>query len=350
MYYCCFSLIFYDNIMNLATIPYNFITGMKHIISGLQAANTVLLTSHINGDGDSIGSSLGLYHLLRSAGKTVFVIHSSVVPYNFLFLPGATEIQTFDPAMHKTLIDTVDALVVLDANAPSRTGEMEHPIRQSAAKKYVLDHHQDPQSFADFYAIDTDACSTAELVYRLIMAWDSSHLSRPIAECLYTGIMTDTGNFRFPRTTAEIHRIVAALMESGADAPMLYEQVFNQNPFNRTLLLGLALSGLQLFHQGQMCMMAINRQMIEQTAAKEDLIEGFVEHTLSLQGVQMGILVVELPDMVKISLRSKGSLAVNQIARHFGGGGHINAAGCRTKHHTFEEVQRLLVELSANFL
>lgn len=338
------------NTMNPATISYSFTQGLNQIIRGLDAAHSVLITSHINGDGDSIGSSLGLYHALRSSGKTVTVVHPSAVPYNLLFLPGASEIQVFDPQQHTTLFHSVEALVVLDANAPSRMTDMEALIRNSTMTKYVIDHHQDPQNFADVYAIDTESCSTAELVYRLITVWGKPPMSQAIAECLYTGIMTDTGNFRFPRTTAEIHRIIAALMDAGADAPTLYEQVFHQNPYNRALLLGMALSGLQLFHNARMCMMTVSRAMIEQTGATEDLIEGFVDHTLGIQGVQMGILVVELADMVKISLRSKGSLAVNQIARHFGGGGHINAAGCRTKHHSFQEVQNLLVQLSAQYL
>jgi bifunctional oligoribonuclease and PAP phosphatase NrnA len=236
---------------------------------------------------------------------------------------------------------------VLDANTPSRMRDMESAIAESRATKLVIDHHQDPKPFVDVYAVDVESSSTCELIARLQGSLEAASgqklSSKAFAEAVYTGIMTDTGHFRFPRTDAELHRIIASLVEAGADPTYIYEQVMNQNPIQRSRLLGRALSGLQLFHGGALCLMTVSANDMQQTEANEDMIEGFVEQTLSLQGVQAGALVVELPEYIKISLRSKGALAVNQIAAEFGGGGHLNAAGCRTREHSFEQVQRIII-------
>jgi phosphoesterase RecJ-like protein len=322
----------------------------------IRNVHTVVITSHQNGDGDSIGSSLGMYHLMRSLGKAVRVIHPTPLPLNFTFLQGSEAIETFDVARHTEALNTADVLCVLDANAPKRMRDMETLITCSPARKLVIDHHQDPQPFADVYAVDVEASSTCEIICRFADILSSQAASKrtlwtqAFAEALYTGIMTDTGNFRFPRTDAELHRMIARLIEAGADPTFIYENVINQNPFNRALLLGRALSGLQLFHNGKLCMMTVSQRDLAETGTNEDNVEGFVEQTLSLQGVQMGVLVVELSDQIKMSLRSKGAMAVNQIAAHFGGGGHLNAAGCRTKTHTFEQAQKLIIELSANVM
>jgi len=321
-------------------------------VAVLRSAQNVVLMSHLNGDGDSIGSTLGVYHLLTQLGKTVTMLHPTPVPENFRFLQGSEHIQTFDAAqpVHTQAFAQADVLVVLDANAPSRMRGMEEAIINSPAQKLVIDHHQHPQPFADVYAVDTEACSTCEIVARLVQIVGDEYFSKPLAEAVYTGIMTDTGNFRFPRTDAEVHRIIARLLESGADPTFIAEQVLNQNPFQRSLLLGKALSGLQRFLDGALCLMTISQAMMQETNTTEEHIEGFVEQTLSIQGVQMGVLVVELPKQVKISLRSKGSIAVNGIAAHFGGGGHLNAAGCRTDQYSFAEVPTVIVELAKHVL
>lgn len=323
-------------------------------------AQSIIITSHQNGDGDSIGSSLGMYHLMRSLGKNVRVIHPTPLPPNFSFLQSSEAIELFDAARHTEALNTADVLCVLDANAPKRMRDMETLIACSPARKLVIDHHQDPQPFAQMYAVDIEASSTCEILCRfadIVAEHPPSHApsnlnlwTKPFVEAVYTGIMTDTGNFRFPRTDAELHRMIARLIDAGADPTFIYEQVMNQNPFHRALLLGRAFAGLRLFHGGKFCMMTVSQHDLVETSTNEDNVEGFVEQTLSLQGVQMGALVVELSDQVKISLRSKGSIAVNHIAARFGGGGHLNAAGCRTKEHTFEHVQKLLVELAAGVL
>lgn len=299
--------------------------------------------------------------LLRQLGKTVYNINPSHVPENLRFLPHSDQIRVFEASDNQgeasrdaARMAEVEVIFVLDGNSPTRMRGMEEAIMRSPAIKAVIDHHQEPVQFAAAYAIDTDACSTAELVYRLLVRLETrdakEYLTKPLATALYTGIMTDTGNFRFPRTTADVHRIIARCLEVGVEPYFVYDSVFNQNPINRSRLLGQTLSQLQTFHDGKFCLMLVSQEMMRQTVTTVDHIEGFVEQTLGLQGVQMGAIIVELADEIKISLRSKGSLPVNTIAGFFGGGGHINAAGCRTSTMSFEEVQKTIIRLAGEVL
>jgi bifunctional oligoribonuclease and PAP phosphatase NrnA len=341
----------------LTEIP-RFDEGLQAIQHLMDGAQTFCIVTHVNSDGDSLGSQLGLMHLLRQMGKTVHCVNPSRVPENFRFLQGSEEIRVFEAEQDTTVLTNllagVDVLMVLDGNSPSRMRGMEEAIVRSPAKKVVIDHHQEPMQFADIYAIDTDACSTAELIYCLAMLCGNlkseNYLTKPLAEALYTGIMTDTGNFRFPRTDSDVHRIIAHLLDIGVDPTYIFDSVFNQNPMNRAWLLGATLTQMETYHDGRLCMMLVTQAMMLATQTSIDHIEGFVEQTLGLKGVQVGALVVELPNEVKISLRSKGTIPVNKMVAHFGGGGHTNAAGCRTATMTADEAKQRIIEIAAPFL
>lgn len=329
-------------------------TGLRIIMTLLDSAKTVCIVTHINSDGDSLGSQLGMKHLLEQQGKTVLCVNPSHVPDNLAFLQGADTIRVFDEKQDSTLLAGADVLLVLDGNSPSRMRGMEDAIMRSPAKKAVIDHHQDPVQFADAYAVDTDACSTAELIYRLTQLYGTrdgkDYFTKALAEAVYTGIMTDTGNFRFPRTDSDVHRIIAHLIDVGVEPYYVFDSVFNQNPMNRARLLGETLSTMQTFHNGKLCIMFVTQTMMRATDTNIDHIEGFVEQTLGIQGVQMGAIVVEMADQVKMSLRSKGTIPVNKMAGHFGGGGHINAAGCRTTTMSAEEARQTIVEIATPYL
>ena len=337
----------------LASIP-AFDAGLAECLDIITRNQSFCIVTHVNSDGDSLGSQLGLTHLLRQLGKTVHLVNPSHVPENLRFIPGSEEIRVFEAERDTALLASVDVLFVLDGNSPSRMRGMEEAIMRSPAVKAVIDHHQEPVEFANTYAIDTNACSTAELIYRFLVLFEKrdgkTYCTKPLAEALYTGIMTDTGNFRFPRTTPDVHRIIARLIEVGVDPYYIFDSVFNQNPMNRARLLGKTLATMQTYHDGKLCMMLVSHAMMLETGTNVDHIEGFVEQTLGLQGVQMGAIVVELPNEIKMSLRSKGVIPVNKIAQHFGGGGHINAAGCRTTSMSFTEAQETIVRLAREYV
>lgn len=306
---------------------------------------TAVITAHVNPDGDAIGSELALFHLLKNLGREVTIINSSPLPAQYDFLEGSNDIRQYTPERDDELLRSCDVLFVLDCNAPKRVKTMEEIVTSSPVRKVVIDHHLEPKPFADLYVVDVDASSTAEILWRLTDHYGREYFTREIAEALYTGILTDTGGFRYPRTDAELLRMVARLIETGVDPTYVYEKVYNRGALNRTRLLGRALVSLRVFHHGRLCIMVVSQEMLREMEASEDLTEGFVEHTLSLDGVKVGVLVVEMADMVKMSFRSKDRIPANTFAEFFGGGGHLNAAGARTQNYTLEGVVDAIVDL-----
>lgn len=298
-------------------------------------AEKIVLTSHINPDGDAVGSVLSLYHLFRALGKTVNVILPSEVPENLRWLPGASVIQVFESS-HSSVISDADLLVVLDLNDVNRLGALGEALVGSGVDIINVDHHTHPKQFAKAQWIDTDSAATCAMLDTFVtdlISQRGEHLAplqrQEIATCLYVGIMTDTGSFRFPRTTSEIHRVVARLIEEGADPVMAYENIMNTSSPARTKLLGAALSAMEFFAGNQLCVMQVSKEhFIESGCVVADL-DGFVHHTTASRGVQIGVLLVELQDEIKCSLRSKGAKHVRDIAAKYGGGGHVYAAGVR---------------------
>lgn len=315
----------------------------------IDTIQTVVITSHVNPDGDAIGSELALMYVLRSMGKNVTVINASPLPASYDFLEGSSEIVHYNPDRDDAVINAADVLFVLDCNAPKRVRQMETIVANAAVKKVVIDHHLEPQPFADLYVVDTDASSTAEILWRFIRHFGEQYFTKPVAEALYTGILTDSGGFRHPRTDAELLRMAARLLEAGVDPTYAYEKIYNRGELSRSRLLGKALADMRVFHGGWLCIMVVTQAMMNSVQAGDEMTEGFVEHTLSIHGVQVGVLVVELSDVVKMSFRSKGDIPANSFAETFGGGGHLNAAGARTHDMAVEDVVEKIVELTAEY-
>lgn len=312
---------------------------MNQIVDVLINARHVLITTHINPDGDAIGSSLGLYHWLQSHGISAIVMSPNALPANLQWLPGADKVLVWEQAS-ESLIHDADVIVVLDLNALSRLGKLGESIRSASSCIINIDHHTHPEDFASIAWIDTEACSTSSMIASLITTAPAtlSSYSAQTATCLYTGIMTDTGSFRFPRTTADVFTTVAELVRNGADPVLSYERVMNQGNVGRAKLLGKTLSTMDVRADGRLCVMVVSQADIQDYQCSLEDIEGFVQHTLTLRGVEMGILLVELPDEIKCSFRSKGTAYVRDLAASFGGGGHIYAAGARVRESSLQTV------------
>ncbi|HRK58045.1 MAG TPA: bifunctional oligoribonuclease/PAP phosphatase NrnA [Candidatus Kapabacteria bacterium] len=304
-------------------------------VAGLfEGCGSIVISSHVNPDGDACGSSLAMYQVLVGLGKDVRVIFTSSVPSNMRFLPGAEFVELYDGSVHDDVIVGSDLLLVLDCNAPSRLMRMEGVVLRREKPILVVDHHESPAEFADFYRVDVDSSSTCELVWEIGSFLESRGfgvLSKDFAVCCYTGIMTDTGGFRFPRTDAALHRAVARLIELGADPVMIADSVLNDGSVSRLVLLGRALSSMRLFVGGGVCVMSVRREWFVETGTGLDDIEGFVNHCLSVRGVVLGLLFVEHPfeGIVKVSMRSRGDVEARRLAVEFGGGGHFHAAAAR---------------------
>lgn len=305
--------------------------------------SSFVITTHVNPDADAIGSALGLKYLLqliRGNDAHITVVLPSPCPENLLWMPDAENMTVWkhDKEIENdhTILSDADCIIVLDLNTLSRLQGLGTAIGKCKADIINIDHHTYPEDFATFQWIDTEASSTAQMVGLLmhhVLNIRPTDYNQPdvrhAAMCLYTGIMSDTGSFRFPRTTSQVFTLVAWLVEAGADPVQAYENTFNKNSFDRTKLLGSALNNMQIHHNGRLCTMVVSAENLRENNCTVEDTEGLVHHTLTIAGVAMGILFVELSGVVKCSFRSKGDVYVRDLAAKYAGGGHVYAAGAR---------------------
>lgn len=294
--------------------------------------NKIVIITHYNPDGDAIGSSLGLKHYLQAKGLQAEVVVPNDFPKFLKWMPEAKKniIAEYKRKVAFDLMNEADVIFCLDFNSASRIGILGEWLVKSKAKKILIDHHQQPEQF-DFVYSDTIIPATCQMVYHFIEAMnDESLVNKDIAECLYTGIMTDTGGFRFRSTSATTHRIVANLIEKGADPSVITSNTWDTNTVSRLHLLALILGRIEVVNDGKVAVLYLTRKELQEYGFQKGDTEGFVNYGLSIVGVRMSAFFMEdlYDDFIKISFRSKDDVDVNQFSRkYFNGGGHINAAG-----------------------
>ncbi|WP_136480104.1 DHH family phosphoesterase [Cognatitamlana onchidii] len=299
----------------------------------LATKKKIVIVPHKNPDGDAIGSTLGLYHYLLKSNHQVKVIVPNDFPSFLKWIPGNDQILKYDSQTNQCnpLIEEAEVIFTLDFNAFHRTGDMEPLLANSKALKIMVDHHQAPDDYATFMYSDVNMSSTCEMVYNLInMLGDENTIDSQIATCLYVGIMTDTGSFRFPSTTSTTHSIVARLIEKGANNSQIHNNVYDTNSYERLQLLGCALTNLKVIPELKTAYITLSQEELNTFNYKKGDTEGVVNYGLSLNGIVLAAIFIEdkKEGIIKISLRSKGSFSVNEMSRkHFSGGGHTNAAG-----------------------
>ena len=299
----------------------------------LKPENKIVIITHYNPDGDAIGSSLGLKHFLKQKGLQADVIVPNDFPKFLKWMPEAKKIIIADYKRKQAgeAIYNADVIFILDFNASHRSGNLVGPwIEKARATKILIDHHQQPEDF-DFVYSDTTIPATSQMVYHFIEALDDEKLvNQDIADCLYTGIMTDTGGFRFRSTSATTHRIIANLIEKGADPAMITSNTWDTNTVSSLHLLSLILSRIEVVKDGKVAILWLKRDELKEFGFQKGDTEGFVNYGLSIMGTQVSAFFMEdlYEDFIKISFRSKEDVDVNQFSRkYFNGGGHINAAG-----------------------
>lgn len=316
----------------------------------LAAPQKIVVVGHKNPDGDAVGSCLALANVLRVLGHDARVIMPNDFPDFLKWLPEWEDIINFEKEHEKgkDLINSADLIFTLDFNALDRTGQMEEALKEASAEFVLIDHHQQPDDFAVVVYSDTSMSSTCEMVYHFLKAIDSDHLiSSEVATQLYTGIMTDTGSFRFPATTAETHRVIAKLIECGANNSEIHQNIYDTNTPDRLSLLGVALQNMKILPEYRTAYITLSQEELDKHNFKKGDTEGFVNYALSVSGIVFAVIFIENKQekIIKISLRSKGDFSVNEFARkHFSGGGHTNAAGGRTT-ETLEETVRYFISI-----
>lgn len=309
------------------------------------------LLTHYNPDGDALGSSLGLMHVLRAAGHQATVVLPNAAPSFLHWMPGYTEARIHDPKRPDALavIKESDAVICLDFNRRDRVGGLEEALRTKDAA-VLIDHHQGPEDFASVAISDPSACATSQMVHDIIsgLGWDEL-VSADAATCLYTGIVTDSGSFRFGSTTPHTMRVAAELMERGVPITKVHESILDDNRVERLRLQGFMLSErLTVLPELRTAIITLSRADLDRFNYQPGDTEGFVNLGLSIRGVRLSAFFMERPDLIKVSLRSEGDLPVDGIVReHFNGGGHRNAAGGQSKESLNDAVQRFRALLPA---
>lgn len=304
----------------------------------LTSPKKIVVVGHKNPDGDAIGSCLGLYFFLRKLGHETSVIMPNDFPDFLKWMPGCETIIIHEKEVEKSAstISEADLIFTLDFNSLTRIGDLRKQLEKSTAQFVMIDHHQQPDDYAVAMYSDTTMSSTAEMVFHFMSALGGlSHLDIEIATNLYTGIMTDTGSFRFPSTTATTHKVVASLIEAGANNSSIHQNIYDTNSPNRMRLLGVALKNINILTKFNTAYITLSQKELDDNNFKKGDTEGFVNYALSIKGIIFAVIFIEnkQESIVKMSLRSKGDFSVNEFARtHYQGGGHTNAAGGRSSH------------------
>jgi phosphoesterase RecJ-like protein len=309
-----------------------------------------VLTTHVNPDGDGLGTEVAIARYLQKLGKQATILNYSATPDNYLFLANLHPIYQFDPSKHTHIIEDAQVILVLDTNHPDRLVNMKSALLSSQAVKICIDHHPEPGDFADLYILDESSTSTGEIVFRLMNYLNSHSIDSESAIALYTAIMTDSGSFRYPKTDSETHKIIAQLIQMGADPVAIYEHVYEHSSINRVRLLGLALAHMQITDNGKIAYIVLTREMLESTHTSEIDTEAFVPYTLTVDRVQIGLMFSEIHGIVKVSFRSKGDIWINELAKEFGGNGHKNAAGARIQNARLDEIISQVLENAGSYI
>ena len=293
----------------------------------------ITIIPHTSPDGDAIGSTLGLYHFLKNQGHDVQVIAPTDFPDFLKWMPEADQILIYPDQESRAEQRIADSSLIftLDFNNLLRAKPLTPFLQKSLATFVMIDHHQQPDTYATITYSDEKASSTCELIYNIIVSLSSQEaIDQTIATCLYTGIMTDTGGFRFSMTSPQTHRVAAVLLEKGANCAQIASEVLDSYSIDRLQLLGTVLDGLTYLKEYKTAYMSVSSKILKQFNFRKGDTEGFVNYGLRIKEAELAVIFIENEEdnLIKISFRSKTTLDVNLLARmYFNGGGHINAAG-----------------------
>lgn len=328
--------------------------NIDHVEKWFERADKIVIVTHVSPDGDAIGSSLGLLHFLETQDKNVNVIVPNAFPDFLRWMSGAKDIIRYDKYAEfaNKLINEADVICCLDFNALSRIDNMADAVAHSPARKMMIDHHLNPEDFCRIIISHPEISSTSELVFRLICRLGYfEDITKEGAECIYTGMMTDTGGFTYNSNSREIYYIISELLSKGIDKDEIYRKVYNTYSEGRLRLMGYVLyEKMQVFPQFCSALICLSRKEQGKFQYVKGDTEGFVNIPLSIKNVIFSVFLREdtEKDMIKVSLRSVGTFPCNKVAAEFfNGGGHLNASGGEfygTMEEAIELFKRALVK------
>jgi phosphoesterase RecJ-like protein len=328
---------------------------LEQLKQWLDKPAAVVIIPHKNPDGDAMGSCLAWQGILNQLGHSTTVIAPNDYPSFLHWLPGHDSVLIYENNQEfaDKLIAAANMVFTLDFNTLKRIDKMGARVAESSAKKIMIDHHQEPDDYADIMFSNSSIGSTCEFVFQIIEELGLiQNINKDIASSLYTGIVTDTGSFRFPSVTAATHRAVATLIDAGANHSQIHEKIKDNARPDRLKLLGVALNNMVCITKYKTAYITLSQVELDACNYQKGDTEGFVNYGLSVAGIEMAVLMTESKkeNMIKISFRSKGDLAVNQFAKtYFEGGGHINAAGGKSD-KSLQETEAYFLKSLAKFL
>lgn len=311
----------------------------------LSTPKNVAVVPHKNPDGDAIGAALALYHYLKLKGHSPAVVSPNDYPEFLKWMPGTNEVINFEKQESKATeaLKGAEVIFTVDFNELGRIGRMQDILQEVKSSFVMIDHHHSPADYAHIRYSDSSMSSTCEMVYHTIEAMGGKEEITPeIADCLYAGILTDTGSFKYASTSSTTHRVAANLIDKGARSAEIHKEIFDTNTPSRLHLLGCALNNMVILPEYRTAYITLSQEELDKHQFKKGDTEGFVNYGLTLANIRLAVIFIENKDegIIKISLRSEGSFSVNEFARsYFEGGGHTNAAGGKSD-QTLEETVR----------
>lgn len=327
--------------------PANELLELQQLLS---KPKKIVITTHHKPDGDALGSSLGLLNYLKFKGHQVIMVSPSEFPEFLFWMKGSTDVIDFikSPKAAQAAFGEAELIFCLDFNDPKRVERMFNLLNNSTAIKILIDHHLDAQAFCKYTFSFPKSCATAEIVYHYIVAsGDHALIDKDIAECLYTGIMTDTGSFRFDNVSSDTHIVVASLLAAGANHTKIHDYIYDSYSEMRLHFLGFCLKEkLVVLPEFSTAYIVVSKEEMDFYKHQPGDLEGIVNFALSIKGIKMGVLFSERDGVIKMSFRSKSGYSVKEIAeKHFEGGGHKNAAGGRSVLSLDETVKKFIALL-----
>ncbi len=318
----------------------------------------IVITTHHKPDADALGSSLGLYHILKSMGHHVQVISPTDYPFFLDWMPGEGGVINFEerPKDAEVLIAQAAIVFCLDFNDPNRINDMGALVTASKAKIVLVDHHREPKNFAHFSYWTLNTSSTCELIYRLAQDCKWQYQNKAdVASCLYAGIMTDTGSFRFDSTSSLTHRIAADLIDEGANHSLIHDKILDNFSLSRYRMMGYILhEKLEIIPEYRTALIYLTKEELQRFDVQTGDTEGFVNYGLSIKDIVLSVLIIDRTKLVKMSFRSKGKFPCNLMAsEHFNGGGHLNASGgssTDTLENTVKKFREILPQFKSSLL
>lgn len=324
-------------------------TDISTAIELLDKKQNIVIIPHRNPDGDAMGSTLGLSIFLKKFGHEVTVVAPNEFPDFLAWLPESDAVQIFEKREEKAskILHKADLVFTLDFNALHRTGmQMESVLKELKVPFLMIDHHEKPDDYATYMFSDISYGSTCEMVYHFIDKMGYTDLiDKQIASCLYTGIVTDSGSFKFPNTTSITHRVVANLLDKGVENTKIHHLLFDSNSYNRLKLLGRALENMLVFPKLKTAYISLSESDLSNFNFQKGDTEGIVNYPLTIKGIDFSVIFIEnsQEEIIKISFRSQGDFDVNVFARnYFNGGGHKNASGGRSEKSLTETIEDFL--------